>query len=90
MILAIKVIVITTIIITIVIKYRGRYRTSTTTNMELLVTLLNGQKPLSNMKKSSPSDTATYSSLNVMNRGKPFRLNSLLGTLPHLISQEYL
>ena len=31
------------------------------------------------------SETA-YSSLTVMNRGRPCRLNSLLGTLPHLIS----
>ena len=57
MILTIKVIVIITIIIiTIIIKCRGRYRTLTTTNMELLVTLHNGRKPLSNIKKSSPSD----------------------------------
>ena len=84
MILAIKVIVITTIIITIVIKYRGRYRTSTTTNMELLVTLLNGQKPLSNMKKSSPSDTAAYSSLNVMNRGKTIPLEFFAWNSPPL------
>ena len=57
MILTIKVIVIITImIITMIIKYRGRYRTPTTTNTELLVTLHNGQKLLSNIKKSSPSD----------------------------------
>ena len=63
MILTIKVIVIITIIIT---KCRDRYRTLTTTNTELPVTLHNGQKPLSNnIKKSSPSDavTAVYTSL---------------------------
>ena len=31
-----------------------------------------------------------YSSLNVKNRGRPCRLNSLLRTLSHLISQEQL
>ena len=31
-----------------------------------------------------------YSSFNVMNRGRSCPLNSLLGTLPHLISQEHL
>ena len=57
MILTIKVIVIIAIIIiTIIIKSRGRYRTLTATNTELLVTLHNGRKPLSNIKKSSPSD----------------------------------
>ena len=55
MILTIKGIIIT-IIITIIIKGTGRYRTPTTTNLELLVTLRNGQKPLSIIKKSSPSD----------------------------------
>ena len=55
-ILTIKVIVIIGIItITIIIKCRGRYRTSITTNKELLVTLHNGQEPLSNIKKSSLS-----------------------------------
>ena len=93
MILTIKVIVI----ITIIMKCRGRYRTLTTTNTELLVTLHNGRKPLSNIKKELSlrccegsiyvSETA-YSSLNVINRSRPCRLNSLLGTLPHLISQE--
>ena len=34
------------------------------------------------------SETADLS-LNVMNRGRPCRLNSLLGTLPHLISREH-
>ena len=56
MILAIKVIVVIAIIIiiaTMIIKCRGRYRTSTATNMELLVTLHNGGKPLINIKKSS-------------------------------------
>ena len=65
------------------IKCRGRYRTPKITNTELLVTLHNG-------KKNSPSDdTRTiYASETLMNRGRPCRLNSLLGTLPHLISQE--
>ena len=47
------------------IKCRGRYRTLTTTNTELLVTLHNGRKPLGNIKKSSPSDAvrALYTSL---------------------------
>ena len=45
MILTIKVIVtVTSILITMTIKYRGRYRTPTTTNTELLVTLHNGRK----------------------------------------------
>ena len=67
MILTRKVIVIITVIIiiiiiiittttTIIIKCRGKYRTPTTTNTELLVTLHHGRKPLSNIKKSSPSD----------------------------------
>ena len=56
MILTIKVIVIIgIIIITIIIKCRGRYRTSITSNKELLVTLHNGQESLSNIKKSSLS-----------------------------------
>ena len=65
MILKIKVIVIVTIIITIIIKCRGRYRIPTTTNTELLMTLHNGRKPLSNIKKSSYSDIfrALYTSL---------------------------
>ena len=73
-----------------IIKKRGRYRTPTTTNTELLVTLYNGRKPLSNIKKGISlrccdgsiyaSETAN-SSLNVMNIGRPCRLNSLLGTL---------
>ena len=45
-------------IITTIIKRRGRYRTPSMTNMELLETLHNGQKPLSNIKKSFPSDAA--------------------------------
>ena len=49
-------IIITTAIITIIIKCRGRYRTPTATNTELLVTLHNGRRPLSNIKKSFPSD----------------------------------
>ena len=50
----------TTIIIkiTIIIKCRGRYRTPTATNTELLVTLHNGRRPLSNIKKSPASDAA--------------------------------
>ena len=58
MILTIKVILIITIITTI-IKYRGRYRTLPTTNTELLVSLHNGRKPLSNIKKDSPSYAVT-------------------------------
>ena len=51
MILTIKVTVIITImIITITIKCSGRYRSPTTNNTELLVTLHNGRKPLSNIK----------------------------------------
>ena len=93
MILTIKVIVIKAIIITIIIKCRGRYRTTTATNNELLVTLQNGRRPSKNISPRcchvslNASETA-YSSLNVMNRGRPYRLNSLLGTLLHLISQE--
>ena len=49
-----------TIIIIIIIigriKCRGRHKSSTTTNTELLLTSYNGQKPLSNIKKSSISD----------------------------------
>ena len=57
MILTIKVTVIITImIITITIKCSGRYRSPTTNNTELLVTLHNGRKPLSNIKQSSDSD----------------------------------
>ena len=56
MILTIKVTVIITIIVTMITKHRGRYRTPTTTNTELLVTLHNDRIPLSNIKKSSPSD----------------------------------
>ena len=56
-ILTIKVITITiTTIITAIIKCRGRYKTPKTTYTELLVTLYNGRKPLTNMKKSSTSD----------------------------------
>ena len=81
--------------ITKIIKCKSIYRTPTATNTELPVTLSNDQKPLSNIKSSVrccedsiyASETA-YSSLHVMNRGRPCRLNSLLGTLPHLISQE--
>ena len=64
MILTLKVILIiqkhttTTIIITIIIKCRGRYRTPATTNTELLVTLHNDRRLLSNIKKSPVSDTA--------------------------------
>ena len=55
MTLTVKVIVTITIII-ITIKCRARYRTPTTTNTELHVTLHNGRKPLSNIKKSFPTD----------------------------------
>ena len=59
-ILTIKVIVTITIItITMITKYRGRYRTPTTITAELLVALHNGRKPLSHIKKSSPSDAVT-------------------------------
>ena len=51
-ILAIKVIVM---IIIKIIKCRDRFRIPTTINKELLVTLHNGQKPVNNIKKSSPS-----------------------------------
>ena len=99
MVSAIKVLIIITkivIIITIIMKCRGAYRTPTTSNTELLMTLHNGRKPLSNIKElplrwfedSIYASEMTYSSLNVMNRSRPYRLNSLLGTLPHLISQE--
>ena len=96
MILTIKVIVIITIIIiTIIINCRSRYRTPAPTNTELLVILHNGRKPLSIIKNSSSSDAvrALYMPLkqlihHVMNRGRPCPLNSLLGTLTHLISQE--
>ena len=81
--------------LTIIIKYRGRCKTSTATNMELFATLHNSRKPLSNIKKmfrccedSMYASETGYSSLNVMNRGRPCRMNSLLGTLSHLISQE--
>ena len=65
MILTIKVILIITIMMIMTIKCRGRYRTPTTTNAELLVTLNNGRKPLSHIKKSSLSDAvrALYTSL---------------------------
>ena len=55
MVLIIKVIIIIIIVITI-IKCRGRYKTPTATNTELLVTLYNGRKPLTNIKKSSIPD----------------------------------
>ena len=103
MILAIEVIIkiIATIIITMIIKCRGRYKTPTTTNAGLLVTLYNCRKPLTNIKKSSISDIrcvegpicttdTAYSLLDLMNRGRLCGLNSLLRTLPILISQEYL
>ena len=55
MMLPIKVILIIT---TIIIKCGGRYRAPTASNTELLVTLHHDRKPLSNIKKSSPSDAA--------------------------------
>ena len=74
------------------IKCKSIYRTPTTTNTELLVTLHNDGKPLCYIKVicegSIYASEMAYSSLHVMNRGRPYRLNSLLGTLPHLISQE--
>ena len=54
MIIIIMIIIITTTII----KCRGRYRTPTAINTELLMTLHNGRIPLSNVKKSSPLDVA--------------------------------
>ena len=61
MILTTKVIVIITIIIiTMIIKYRGRYRTPTTTNTVLApCDINNGRRPLSNIKKSSISHAVT-------------------------------
>ena len=53
MILKIKVIM--KIIIIIVIKYRGRNKTLTAINTELLMTLYNGQRPLTNIKNNSTS-----------------------------------
>ena len=55
-IIMIIIIIIVIIIIITMIKCRGRYRKSTITNTELLVTLHNGRRPLSNIKRSSPSD----------------------------------
>ena len=62
MLLIIKVIIIIIIIkiiiivITIITKCRGRYKTPTATNTELLEALYNGRKPLTNIKKSSIPD----------------------------------
>ena len=39
-------------------KCKGSYRTPTATNTELLVTLHNGRRLLSNIKKSPTSDAA--------------------------------
>ena len=83
-------------IVTPIIKHSGRYGTPTATNTELLMTLHNGQKPLSNIKKlplrccdgSIYASETAYLLLNVINRARPCYLNSLLRTLPHLISQE--
>ena len=47
-----KIIIIIIIKITKIIKCKSIYRTPTTTNTELLVTLHNDGKPLSNIKKS--------------------------------------
>ena len=41
-----------------ILKCRGRGRTPTATNAELLVTLHNGRRLLTNIKKSPASDTA--------------------------------
>ena len=97
MIILLIITIIIIIAITIVtIKCRNRCRTLTATNTELSVTY-NGPKPANITKKlhlryrvgpACASETA-YSSLNVRNRGRPCRLNSLLGTLPRLISQEH-
>ena len=51
-----KILTIKVIIIAIIIKCRGRYRTPTTTYTKFLVTLHNGRKSLSSIKKSSASD----------------------------------
>ena len=80
----------------IIIKCRSRSRTLTTTNTKLPGTY-DCQKPLISPKASPQccvgpicaSQTA-YSSLNLINRGRTCRWNSLLETLPHLISQEFL
>ena len=94
--LIIITIIIIAIIIIVIIKCRSRCRTLTATNTELSVTY-NGPKSANVTKKlhlryrvgpTCASETA-YSSLNVRNRGRPCRLNSLLGTLPRLISQEH-
>ena len=89
-----KIIIITIIIVTI--KCRNRCGTLTATNTELSVTY-NGPKPANITKKlhlrycvgSTCASETGYSSLNVKNRGRPCRLNYLLGTLPRLISQEH-
>ena len=78
MILTMKVIVITMIIITIIIKCRGIYRMPTTTNSGALF----------DCEVSIYASEMAYSLFNVMNRGRPCHFNSLLGTLCHLISQE--
>ena len=92
MIIIIMIIIIMMIKITKMIKCKSIYRTPTTTNTELLLTLHNDGKPLCNIKviceSSIYASEMAYPSLHVMNRGRPYRLNSLLGTLPHLISQE--
>ena len=93
--LIITIIIITIIIVTI--KCRNRCRTLTATNTELSVTY-NGPKPANITKKlhlryrvgpTCASDTA-YSSLNVRNRGRPCRLNSLLGTLSSTYIHTYI
>ena len=60
-IIIIIIIIIVIVIIITIIKCRDRYRTPTTTNTELLVMLHNDRKPLSNIKKSSPSDGVSAS-----------------------------
>ena len=52
------IIIIVILIIITIIKCRGRYRTPTATNTELLVILHNGRRSLSNIKKSPASDAA--------------------------------
>ena len=94
MITIIIIIIITIIIVTI--KCRNRCRALTATNTELSVTY-NGPKTVNITKRlhlryrvgPTCASEKTYSSLNVRNRGRPCRLNSLLGTLPRLISQEH-
>ena len=56
------------IIVIIIIKCRSRYRTPTATNTELLVTLDNGRRPLSNIKKSPASDAVFLDLVAIMEK----------------------